>query len=128
MDIEDIEIDPAILEGGAWVGSIPDMPGLLLKVRGIGNHDYLKHAAELRGERPSPSDDAILSACLHRTVLLDWEGIEGDDGGQIPFSSDMAEKYLTDPAYARFREAVLWAADRVALKPRDGRDILHVGR
>lgn len=119
MKISAIKVDAKKLEGGGWVRPIPGLPGVALKVRGLGNTDYRVMRARLIEEIPrverlaglSPAaDDAIVTECLIETVLIDWHGLEGDDGAPLDFDKATARLYLTDPDYAAFRGAVLWAA------------------
>jgi hypothetical protein len=129
MKMKDVAVDAGRAETGAWVGEIPDMEGLRLKVRGSGNKDWRRLQMKLiqtvpRKRRMSgnldPDDsDRITTLCLLNTSLLDWSGLEDDDGKEIPFSREMAEKLLTEPDYRRFREAAAWAANWVAEQTQD---------
>lgn len=124
MKLSDMKIDNNRLEQGAWVGDIPEMGDLRLKVRGFGNADFRRlqqrlFDAEPRqfkiGGRLDPErQDAILSACMLSTILIDWDGVTGDDGQPVAYSRDLAKTLLTEPEYRRFREAVSWAAGTVA--------------
>ena len=96
------------------------MGALALKVRGIGNADYRRRQSALLRTLPrngraqgaiDPADaDRIETALLLDTVLVDWSGLEGDDGQPIAYSKDFATTLLTDPDYRPFRAAVAWAA------------------
>lgn len=119
MKISAIKVDAKKLEGGAWVKTIPGLPGVALKVRSLGNTDARVLRSRLIEEIPrierlaglSPAaEDAIVTECLIETVLIDWHGLEGDDGGPLAFDRATARRYLTDPDYASFRGAVVWAA------------------
>jgi hypothetical protein len=44
------------------------------------------------------------------TVLLDWAGLEAEDGTPLPFTKEQATEFLTKPEYRRFRDAVVYAA------------------
>lgn len=124
MKLSDMKIDNDRLEQGAWVGDIPEMGDLRLKVRGFGNADFRRlqqrlYDAEPRqfkiGGRLDPErQDAILSTCMLTTILIDWDGVTGDDGQPVAYSRDLAKTLLTEPEYRRFREAVSWAAGTVA--------------
>lgn len=124
MKITELAVDADRAENGAWVDDIPEVEGLRLKVRGTNNKDWRKLQAKLMdvvprkqriGGRIDPEQqDAIISKCLLNACLLDWAGLENDDGTQIPYSKQMAEKLLTDPQYRRFRDSVIWAASVVA--------------
>lgn len=119
MKISACKVDSKKLEGGAWVKTIPAFPGMALKVRGLGNTEYrvlrarlieeVPRAERLAGLTPA-DDDRILTECLIETVLVDWRGLEDDDGNPLAFDKAVSRRYLTDPDYTSFRGAVLWAA------------------
>lgn len=123
MKLSSLRIDPVRVEKGAWIDKIPEMGDLRLNVRGIDNSDARRLRETLienvpRAERVRGLDmverDRIAGKVLAEAVLLDWDGLDDDDGRPIPYSSEMAEKLLTDPALPAFRAAVAWAADRVS--------------
>ncbi len=120
MKMSELAVDAARLEGGAWVEEIPEMEGLRLKVRGANNADWRRLQTKLLeavprkqrvGGRLDPdTQDRITASLLLNTCLLDWQGLEDDDGNPLSYDKKMAEKLLTDPQYRRFREAVVWAS------------------
>ncbi len=124
MRLNDIAIDPVKFEQGAWVENIPEMGGLRLKVRGIGNADFRRLSAKLYEAEPRQykvggkldpeRQDAITATCLVNTVLIDWDGLRDQNDQPIPYSKDFARELLTKPEFRRFREAVTWAASVVA--------------
>lgn len=124
MKLKEIKIDSAKADVGAWVGDIPEMGDLRLKVRGTGNADYRRRQQRLVdalprqfkvGGRVDPDKmDEITTTCLVDDILLDWEGIEDDTGKALPFSKEQARTMLEDPDLRRFRDAVVWAAGVVA--------------
>ena len=124
MKMNEMTIDPDRLENGAWVDDIPEMEGLRLKVRGSQNSDWRRLQAKLLeavprkrriGGRVDQDDmERIITSCLLNACLLDWDGLEGDDGQPISFSKPMAEKLLKEPEYRRFRDGVVYAASIVA--------------
>ncbi|KQP53000.1 hypothetical protein [Methylobacterium sp. Leaf106] len=123
MKLSALKTDSAKLEQGQWVRDIPDMDGLELKVRGLGNTEYRRlmdkkveavpRQKKVRGLEPD-TRDRIVSECLHEAVLEDWRGLTGDEGEAVPYSAGLALQLLTEPDFARFRSAVLWAASVVA--------------
>lgn len=124
MKLKDAKVDTERAEAGAWVENIPDMEGLRLKVRGANNRDWRRLQTKLiqavpRKRRMSgnldPDDsDNITNHCLLNTCLLDWEGLEDDEDKPLPYSKEMATKFMTDPDYRRIRDAVSWAANKIA--------------
>lgn len=124
MKISDVRVDPSKIEAGAWIGDVPEFETVRFKVRGLGCSEQQKLQRRLfegipRSRRPKGriSDDdqeRILNRCLVEVILLDWDGLQNDDDSPLPYSREMAEKFITDPAYRKLREAVIWAADAVA--------------
>lgn len=122
MKLSEIKVDATAVESGQWIGDIPEMGNLRLLVRGLNNSDYKRMSAKLyaatpRAERPGgrltpEAGEKLQARCLAATVLIDWDGLE-DDNGPVAFASDLALKLLLDPSYAAFRDGVVWAATQV---------------
>jgi hypothetical protein len=98
---------------------VEGLEGLALKVRPAGNIEARRiyqaetariprsrriHGLDPADERAA-SDESIIGA-----ILVDWSGVEDDDGNPIPYSRDKAREIITDPSLEAFREAVLWAS------------------
>lgn len=130
MKLSSLKIDADKIEGGDWIDNIPDMGDLRLKVRGIQNASYRRMQSKLfdavprakkQGGRVDPDEmDRITSQCLAATVLIDWDGIEGENGEPLPYSKEQASQLLTDPNFRRFRDAVIWAASQVGEDEAEG--------
>lgn len=123
MKLSERKIDPKKKEEGAWVSNIPGWDDLKLKVRGVGNRSWAKLEQTLINAVPrqrrlnglDPEDrDRINAILLRDAALIDWSGVEDDEGKPQPYSKEVAGKYLTEPEYEEFRNAVLWAAMVVA--------------
>ena len=123
MKLSDRKIDTKKREEGAWVKDIPEFLDLELKVRGAGNKDWAKLEQKLIQAVPrqrrtnglEAEDRLRINGILVRdTSLLDWRGIEDDEGKPEPYSKVAAGKYLTDPQYEAFVYACVWAANVVA--------------
>lgn len=123
MKLSAIAVDAAVIEQGEWVGDLPEMGDLRLKVRGANNADWRRLQAKLMaavprqrraGGRIDPDEsDRITAACLQSACLIDWDGLENEDGSPLPYSKAAASDLLTKPEYRAFRDAVLWAANVV---------------
>lgn len=118
MKLSTLKTDPRIYEG-AWVTELPGLPGLSVKVRPGNNIDaqraYNQAIASIpRAKRAAgldPEDQRVaLDESILAAVLLDWDGLEDDDGNPIPFSGKLARELITQPETEAFREAVMWAA------------------
>lgn len=123
MDLNELAVNVEAIEKGAWVGDIPGMGQLRLKVRGLGNSDYRTLQERLTAAVPRHKRSAgridpkeierITAECLLQTVLLDWDGLERN-GEPVPYSQDLARELLTNAKWQRFRDAVAWASGMVA--------------
>lgn len=123
MEIGSIKINSAIANEGDWVGDIPEFGDVRLKVRG-GNYPAFRNglAKAMRAVPKEGRDGAgnilpsyagpVLGQCMAEFILLGWENIT-DNGEPVPYSKDMATKWLTDPDFEAFRTAVYYAAARV---------------
>lgn len=123
MEISELKRDAARIDGGQWVGEIQDMGDLRLKVRGEGYLPFLsmlqrKIRAMTRSEKMpdgSPKPEPLLKAtgeAAHAHLLIDWDGLT-DEGKPLPYDREIALKWLTDPVYVHFSNAVAWAARQV---------------
>ena len=122
MDINDIKVDSERVEQGDWIGNIPEMGDLRLKVRGISNADYQRMMQRQIGAIPrnkkaggriDPVEmERVGAVCLFATVLLDWDGVK-QNGVAVPYDKDLARKLCTEPDFRRFRNAVAWAAGEI---------------
>lgn len=123
MDIKGLKRDAARAEAGQWVDHIPNMGTLRLKVRGLGSAAYAQAVARRvkaadrtqRDRDGSVRSDVmrqIIGAAAHETILIDWDGLTSD-GHPFPYDAEVARKWLIEPDYEPFRDAVLWAANVV---------------
>lgn len=122
MKFSDITINIDAIEAGRWVSVDHLIPGVKLKVRGIENTDYKRLRNKLISEISRPvrlrgvdlaTMEKINTTLLVEAVLVDWSGIEDDDGQPLPFSKEKAASVLSDPGLVVFRNAVEWAASIV---------------
>ena len=124
MKLSDIKRDVVAAEAGMWVGNIPGMIDLALKVRGRDNADWRRLEANLVAAVPrsgrtngriSPDEvDRITTTLLCDACLLDWRNLYDDEGRPIALSKDTAREYLFASEFKALRDAVLWAATAVA--------------
>lgn len=119
MKLSDIAVNATAIERGRWVSIGHVMPGVRLKVRGVENEDYQRLFNKLvteipRAERLKGPDAALMrditTRLLVETVLIDWDGIDNDDGSPLPYSKEKAREVLSNPNLIAFRKAVEWAA------------------
>lgn len=120
MKIGKIKESQKFIESGAWVTSLPNLPGVAVKVRGLFNSDATRMFSEARMSmseeefRDEKVQDALDVRIVNETILLDWDGLEDDDGDPIEYDPETAETLLTDPELVIFRRAVNFAAANVA--------------
>ncbi|MCP1200053.1 hypothetical protein [Notoacmeibacter sp. MSK16QG-6] len=119
MKLSDLKRDSRAIQEGGWIDNLPGMPGLRLKVRGYRSPAYRRVRARLLRDLPrekqipmiDPVDeDRIEGEALADGILVDWDGIDGEDGKSLPYSAETARTLLTDPDYEALRAAVQLAA------------------
>lgn len=124
MKISNLKRDSKTVESGSWVGDLPGMGEMRLKVRGLTSRVFLEVQTKKQNSVPISSrkkngaietDEAvrIFSESLHEAILLDWDGIEGEDGKPIKYDAALAKSWLSDPDFYHFQEAVHTAATRL---------------
>jgi hypothetical protein len=127
MKLKSIKVNSARADAGDWVGDLPGMDDLRLKVRGFSNADYQtiisKESAKVSREQREDGRmtgavlpqvrDQILVKAMVGAILQDWKNLTDDEGKAIPYSPKMAEQLLSNPDFRLFRDAVNTAALRV---------------
>lgn len=135
MEINSLKRSTDRVEGGDWVSDIPEMGDLRLRVRGIGSAQYKavyarKSRAVPRKDRErdgSIKDDVlhqIRGEALHEAILLEWGGLTSG-GQEYAYDADTAMKWLTDPDFADFHYATLYAAGVVGKDRADAQEELE---
>lgn len=138
MDISNLKRDIATIDNGEWVGDIPNMGALRLKVRGSSSKVYTTKLSRLTRAAPREDRDRggnllplaavrVMGAAAHETLLLDWDGLTDgvDDAGKpkaFPYDSETALKWLTEREYTPFLDAVMYAATVVDTGKREDRE------
>lgn len=120
MDISTLKKDSSAIAAGQWVGDIPGLGEVRLYVRGLSSAAAV--SLRQRKERAVPNDqrerdgslkpDAavrLTTEVLHEAILLGWEGLTSG-GKPLAYDSETARKYLTDPDFEAFADAVVWAS------------------
>lgn len=120
MDIQKIKKDAALITEGQWIGDIPGMGDLRLRVRGASSPRVV--AVRARKQRAVPRDERqrdgslsiettirIETEVLHEAVLLEWDGLT-DGGEPVKYDADQALEWLTNPDFRDFADAVVWAS------------------
>lgn len=119
MKLSEIAVNAEAIEVGRWVSVGHLLPGVKLKVRGADNTDCRRLRNKLISEVPraerikgldTKTSDSINARLLAETILVDWSGLEDDDGNPLAFSNGKALDILADPSFVVFKNAVEWAA------------------
>lgn len=123
MDISNLKRDSARIEAGEWVGDIPNMGTLRLRVRGIGSKAYTATLSRL--SRAVPKDQRlrdgglkpdsavrVMGEAMHEALLLEWDGLEDGDK-PLKFDKALALEWMTNPDFRPFLDAVVYAANVV---------------
>jgi len=131
MKLSEIEATTSRVEDGAWMRSIPNLPGLALKVRGIDctaaelrrKQLLLELSDEDRRKLSDANSERITTELMAGVLLTGWnitkDGPLGADGVPtqvpIPFTVEAARAALTNPKTLLLREGVAYASRMVAL-------------
>lgn len=115
VKLASISTDRARERDGEWV-SIPDLPGVELKVRSS-NYPAFDTAWKITqqrlvrqyGKKPIPDEVAVqeTGSLYAEHILLDWKGFDE------PFEASRVQVLLTNPAYRDLLQHVVWAATQV---------------
>jgi len=135
MDIGNFKKSSDAIESGDWVDDIPQMGDLRLRVKGLNSAQF--KAIFARKQRAVPKqqrerDGEIQEEVLHQirgealceAILLDWDGLTSE-GQPFPFDKETARKWLTDPDFADFHYATLYAAGVVGKDKTEAKDGLE---
>jgi len=120
MKLSNLKIDSSKLEQGDWIGDIPGLGDIRLRVRGLGNDDYRRRQSELsaalpRHMRKEPAEqDKVMNTLIVETLLEGWENVEDDTGAPLPFTRENVLEILADPDMRAFSDGVVWAAGIVS--------------
>ena len=124
MKLTDLTLDLESVDNGAWIDDLPDLEGVSFRVRGSEYQPYtraLRAAMAVRGRKElararagdTSGYDATTRKLAAEHLLLDWKGIESDDGKPIPFTAALALEVMTERQYRPLQRGVLEAIDRV---------------
>lgn len=102
---------------GQWVEFCPaqgDEPALELKIARVGNPKYNQRLQELvrphrRKVRMGFDEDLeeFVKVAVAEHVLVDWRGLEDEDGKAIPYSKEKSTELLTNPSYSDLFDFVM---------------------
>ena len=131
MEIKSVKRDSKGAQEGRWIGDIPNMPDVRLKVRGLSCFaaTSLRRAKERavpregreRGVLKLEVEQRISREVLHEAILMDWEGL-ADNGSEFPYDFDSAGLLIKNPDYDIFAGAVAWAAGVVDTEDKEVED------
>lgn len=108
MKLSDLKTDLDKARNGVWETYIDDFKVKVARSTTPGYISYIQKYARGQGRaflegRNDPKTlkaiKPIIREAAARHLLLDWKGMEDDDGNEIPYSVEMAVKLLLDPAY-----------------------------
>jgi hypothetical protein len=115
--------DQKLAVEGKWF-SLSMLDGVEVKVAKSGNPNYEKMAQRLYKpyqdqirRKITLSDSVtkrITTELLVNTLLMDWKGMPGEEGMEVPFSKETAREILDDPELKEIREEILNFSDNFA--------------
>jgi hypothetical protein len=108
MKISSLKIGIARAEQGDWIDDILGMPGVRLRVRGVESASYKdslrqklraipKQDRERDGAPKLTATELAQGEAMCEALLLDWSGVEAEDGAPQPYDRELAHKLLGMP-------------------------------
>lgn len=110
-----------VVDEGAWVAILVGDDIVEFKVTGLSRNreaqDTIRNAMEQirKDNKRAPKEkekESIVRRVLADIVLKDWRGIT-DNGEALPYSKDLAAKFLTERGGEQFASLVLDAATQI---------------
>ena len=121
MDINELFMSQeaeSLLESGAWVGGIEEIPGVEFKVIGGTSRKFVAAINAKMGQarvknkgRPLDNDEIgqITREAIGEVMILDWRGLT-NNGEPVPFDRELAKKW----AHTRIKKSFKTVADLIA--------------
>lgn len=118
VNISALKTNPQAEEEGVWVDY--ENTGVKLKIARIGNPAFDKavnklsapHLKKIRNGDAS-LQEKLTKEAIAETILLDWKGIEDDDGKTLKYSKKLSKELLNDPALRDLYKFVLITSNDV---------------
>lgn len=101
--ISKLKIDQEASHEGIWVSVVDDIRFKIARWMNPRHAEAFSsltrpHRQEiLRGTLPKKDEDRLMAIAMARGLLNGWENLQDDDGNDIPFNIQNAEKLLRDP-------------------------------
>lgn len=124
MDINQIVFsDEAlqIIDHGTWVGDLPGLEGVRLKVCGMQSLDVRKALEAKQSKVRAKNGGAALTADQHaeitkevlaEVVLKDWDGFT-NNGEPLPYDKQLAKHWITKRNGEKLANVVLYASQKI---------------
>ena len=117
MKLSQIAINAKAEESGRWMPA-SGLLGVDVKVRGVNNSaaraKRAKVAEQIGRKKLSDAEaEALHIDVIAETILLDWRGIENEDGTPLTCDDESKRALLGNPDMRLLREAVVMAATLV---------------
>lgn len=122
MKLSKMKVDAQSLEEGIWVDS-EEFEGVRWKVRGTDTPGYQRALrAQLQDELLKTKGQAngsnYMSALraghtlITEYCLVDWDGIDDDEGNLVPYSPELAKQFAEDDDYFKLARDITWAVHK----------------
>ena len=131
MKLSQIKVNAQAEENGRWMPA-SGLFGVQIKVRGLNNSAARAARAKIQESfaRKKMSDAEAEQAqveLIADTILIDWRGVENDDGTALICDREAKIAILSNPEMRLFREAVMLASslvgeDDLAAKEQDAKN------
>ena len=112
VKINSLRVDPEKMESGVWV---PFMDGVEIKVARLGNRSFNTLVRKLTepfrkeqrdGQVPDEQMEDVMLKATAKTLLLDWKGVEDENGKALKYSAKQAYEWFKDGSLTNLYLAV----------------------
>mgnify|MGYP003516841152 CR=1 FL=1 len=119
--LKSIRLDTSAMDNGVWLTFFTDpvtKKSIRVRIASMNSPNYTKSVQDLTrarraeikangGNLPSASIEEIQRVAAGQALVTGWEGIENDQGEEIPFSREASVNFMLDRAYSEFYEWVI---------------------
>lgn len=113
MKLSAISTCPDMEKDGVWVGYLNDVEFKIARHASPAYMEYLsKISKEHKGKLRSTEEQVELlmdltSQCLANVVLIDWKGVQDEDGNETAYTPELGLELMRDPAFHDMRQFIL---------------------
>jgi hypothetical protein len=123
MKLSHMKVDSKVLDEGIWIDS-EEFDGVSWRVRGTDTPGYQRALRNRLEEEAVKNPDSlngvnliagmrITNALVVEYCLVDWRGIDNDEGEQVPYDPELAKEFGENDDYFKLARDITVAVRKV---------------